>query len=445
MAETILAVDDDIDILDLVQMSLTADGFDVVTASNGPDALEQARAHSPDLILLDLMMPGMGGFEVMEKLKADSQTRTIPVIMLTARAQTHEKVQGLNAGADDYITKPFDLKELTARIESVLGRTRPTKYINPLIGAMGDWFTETGIEQLASHLQTATMIQQKLLPQGAPDLPGFDIAGLLRSSMAVSGDFYDFIPLGSEAGRLGVTIADVRGKGIPAALLMVMIRTALRLVCREESSPGSVLKRINDLLAIDTDPELFATMVYGILDSRSMTFTYSNAGHCYPLHLRNVHPPPSTGGNNGLSLVPHPPVHGGEQGDAIGPPRGRGGAGGGGGEQSEESVITPLTVGGMILGSFNFAAFESGTISLDPGDAILLYTDGVTETERESDATFYEERKLAQIFQSSIHLSAEMICRAIETDLLNFIGTTDVGPTHHWNDDLTIVVIKVKP
>jgi len=331
MAETILAVDDDIDILDLVQMSLTADGFDVVTASNGPDALEQARAHSPDLILLDLMMPGMGGFEVMEKLKADSQTRTIPVIMLTARAQTHEKVQGLNAGADDYITKPFDLKELTARIESVLGRTRPTKYINPLIGAMGDWFTETGIEQLASHLQTATMIQQKLLPQGAPDLPGFDIAGLLRSSMAVSGDFYDFIPLGSEAGRLGVTIADVRGKGIPAALLMVMIRTALRLVCREESSPGSVLKRINDLLAIDTDPELFATMVYGILDSRSMTFTYSNAGHCYPLHLRNVHPPPSTGGNNGLSLVPHPPVHGGEQGDAIGPPRGRGGAGGGGG------------------------------------------------------------------------------------------------------------------
>ena len=404
MAETILAVDDDTDILDLVQMSLTADGFDVVTASNGPEALEQASAHSPDLILLDLMMPGMGGFEVMEKLKADSQTRTIPVIMLTARAQTHEKVQGLNAGADDYITKPFDLKELTARIEAVLGRTRPTKYINPLIGAMGDWFTETGVEQLATHLQTATMIQQKLLPQGAPDLPGFDIAGLLRSSMAVSGDFYDFIPLGSEAGRLGIAIADVRGKGIPASLLMVMIRTALRLVCRVESSPGSVLKRINDLLAIDTDPELFATMVYGILDSRSMTFTYSNAGHCYPLLMRNVP-----------------------------------------GEQSEESIITPLTVGGMILGSFNFAAFESETISLDPGDAILLYTDGVTETERESDATFYEERKLAQIFHSSIHLSAEMICRAIETDLLNFIGTTDVGSTHHWSDDLTIVVIKVKP
>jgi len=425
MAETILAVDDDIDILDLVQMSLTADGFDVVTASNGPEALEQARAHSPDLILLDLMMPGMGGFEVMEKLKADPQTRTIPVIMLTARAQTHEKVQGLNAGADDYITKPFDLKELTARIEAVLGRTRPTKYINPLIGAMGDWFTETGVEQLASHLQTATMIQQKLLPQGAPDLPGFDIAGLLRSSMAVSGDFYDFIPLGSEAGRLGIAIADVRGKGIPASLLMVMIRTALRLVCREESSPGSVLKRINDLLAIDTDPELFATMVYGILDSRSMTFTYSNAGHCYPLLMRNVHPPPSTGGNNGLSFVPP--------------------AGGGVCERSEESVITPLTVGGMILGSFNFAAFESETISLDPGDAILLYTDGVTETERESDAIFYGEEKLAQIFQASRQLSAEMICQAIETDLLNFIGTLDLGPTNHWSDDLTIVVIKVKP
>mgnify|MGYP001608914584 CR=1 FL=1 len=401
MAETILVVDDDIDILELVKMSLTADGLNVMTASDGPDALEQIKANSPDLILLDLMMPGMSGFEVIEKLKAGSQTRTIPVIMLTARAQTHEKIEGLNAGADDYITKPFEPKELTARVEAVLGRVRPTKYINPLIGAMGDWFTETGVEQLASHLQTAAMIQQKLLPQGSPDLSGFDIAGLLQSSMAISGDFYDFIPLDNEC--LGVAIADVRGKGIPAALLMVMIRTALRLVCREEASPASVLKRINDLLAIDTDSDLFATMVYGILDSRSMTFTYSNAGHCYPLHLRNV---------------PH--------------------------AHSEESVITPLKVGGLILGSFDFTTFESETISLTPGDAILLYTDGVTEAECESDATFYGEEKLIEIFQSSRHLSAETICRAIETNLLSFSGKNDLNGTNHWSDDLTIVVIKVK-
>ena len=165
MAETILAVDDDIDILELVEVSLTADGFNVITASDGRSALESARDNAPDLILLDLMMPEMDGFEVIEKLKSDAATRTIPVIMLTAKAQTHEKIQGLRSGADDYITKPFQLDELTARIEAVLGRTRPTKYINPLIGAMGDQFSEAGVEQLAFHLKTAAIIQQKLLPQ----------------------------------------------------------------------------------------------------------------------------------------------------------------------------------------------------------------------------------------------------------------------------------------
>ena len=389
MAETILAVDDDVDILELVQMTLTVEGFDVITANDGMSGLEKAKTCSPDLILLDLMMPVMDGFEVIGKLKAEPQTRAIPVIMLTARAQTHERVQGLNAGADDYVTKPFDLDELTARIEAVLGRTLPTKYINPLISTMGDWFTEEGIEQLASHLETAAVIQQNLIPKKAPDLPGFDIAGFLRSSMTVSGDFYDFIPL--DDNRLGIAIADVRGKGIPAALLMVMIRTTLRLICREETSPAAVLKRINDLLAIDTDPDLFATMVYAILDSAAMTFTYSSAGHNYPLHLKN-----------------------------------RG------------AEVDQLEAGGMILGTFDYATFESETIHFAPGDELLLYTDGVTETERKSDETFYGEERLAEIFQSNSDQSAEVFCQTIETALFDFSGT------NHRDDDVTIVVIKVK-
>ena len=394
MAETILVVDDDADILDLLEMSITSDGFNVITAANGPNALSKAKANAPDLILLDLMMPDMDGIEVINRLKADSGTRTIPVIMLTARTQTSEKIQGLSEGADDYITKPFDLKELTARIEAVLGRTRPIKYINPLIGAMGDWFSEAGVEQLAGHLQTAAIIQQKLLPQASPDLPGFDIAGLLRSSTSISGDFYDFIPLGD--GQLGIAIADVRGKGIPAALLMVMIRTALRLVCREESSPASVLKRINDLLYVDTDPDLFATMVYGVLDAESLTFTYSNAGHCYPLHLKGINGNP-------------------------------------------ESEIDQLEVGGMILGSFDFVDFENDTTQLKPDDTILFYTDGATETTHSTDdEMFYGEERLTEVFQSNRHLSAETICQAIETDLLDFSGT------NQRHDDLTIVVVKVK-
>ena len=400
MAQTILAVDDDVDILDVIEMSLDSDGFNVITASDGLAAIEKAKSHVPDLILLDLMMPRMDGFEVVDNLRADSQTRAIPVIMLTARTQMNEKLQGLDAGADDYITKPFDLKELTARIKAVLGRTQPTKYINPLIGAMGDWFSETGVEQLASHLKTAATIQQRLLPQSPPNLPGFDIKGVLRSSTSVSGDFYDFIPL--DGGCLGIVIADVRGKGIPAALLMVMIRTALRLVCRQESSPAAVIKSINDLLVIDTEPELFATMVYGILDPEALTFTYSNAGHCHPLHLKNA-------------------------GDWTKKAFGR---------RGKELTIHPLRTGGMVAGSFDFAEFENETVQLQRGDTIFFYTDGITEAEREKDGSFYGEERLLDAIKSGSGLSAEMICKTIEDDLVRFIGRKQ------QTDDLTLVVVK---
>ena len=401
MAQTILAVDDDVDILDLLEISLDSDGYNVITAVNGLDAIEKAKSHVPDLILLDLMMPKMDGFEVIDNLRSNSQTRAIPVIMLTARALINEKLQGLDAGADDYITKPFDLKELTARIKAVLGRTQPTKYINPLIGAMGDWFSETGVEQLAAHLKTAATIQQRLLPQAPPNLPGFDISGVLRSSTSVSGDFYDFIPF--DDGSLGIVIADVRGKGIPAALLMVMIRTALRLVCRQESSPAAVIKSINDLLVIDTEPDLFATMVYGILDPKTLSFTYSNAGHCPPLHLKD------TGVHNKRKL----------------------------GVKGTKLQIHQLRTGGMVAGSFDFAEFENETVQLECGDTILFYTDGFTEAERETDGAFYGEERLLDVIRSSKNLSAEMICKTIEDNLVDFIGRKQ------QTDDLTLVVLKV--
>ena len=385
MAEKILAVDDEIDILQLVEMTLTSDGFEVITASNGIEALEQVKVHMPDLILLDLMMPEMDGFEVIEHLKQTPEMRNIPVIMLTARAQTHERIEGLSAGADDYITKPFELEELKLRIESILAHTRKTKYINPLVGALGDWFTEDGVEQFAEHLRAASAIQQHLLPQSEPELAGFDISGLLESSMLISGDFYDFVPL--EDDRLGIVIADVRGKGIPAALLMVMIRTSLRLVCREDMSPSSVLKRVNDLLVIDTAPDFFVTMVYGIVDPNSMTFTYSNAGHCYPMLLR--------------------------------------------GEKIEE-----LQTGGMILGCFGFAEFETETIELESGNKILFYTDGLTEAEFEADGECYGEERLKRVFKENNNLPADELCRKIREDLSSFCGTGQ------QKDDITIVAIK---
>ena len=401
MAETILVVDDDLDILELLKMNLEPEGYDVQTASDGESAVQSASTDPPDLILLDVMMPHKNGFQVIEELKDIEETKNVPIILVTARGQTEDKVRGLDTGADDYITKPFDLREVTARVEAVLGRTRPIKYINPLMRAMGEGFSEKGLEQLAGHLQAAAAIQKKLLPEQAPNIDGFDIATLLQSSTSVSGDFYDFIPL-SET-QIGIVLGDVKGSGIPAALLMVMIRTALRLLCHEEEAPASILKRINDLVVRDTEADLFATMVYGILDTTASTFTYSNGGHCYPFHW------------------------------------------------TQNRNITVLKTGGMLIGAFDEATFTTGTCHLAPGDIIAFYTDGITETGT-GDSTaseldngnedailtdmFYGGDRLAACLSKNASLSASALCDAIVEDLARFSGSTQ---TH---DDRALIVIK---
>ena len=409
MAETILVVDDDLDILELLRMNLEPDGYEIRTASDGKQAVETATLDPPDLILLDVMMPHKDGFQVIEELKNIEETKTVPVILLTARGQTEDKVQGLDAGADDYITKPFDLREVTARVKAVLGRTRPIKYMNPLMRAMGSGFNEAGVQQLAGHLQAAAAIQKKLLPEQAPSFQGFDIGILLQSSTSVSGDFYDFISL-SET-RVGIVLGDVKGNGIPAALLMVMIRTALRLLCREADDPASILKRINDLVVRDTDATLFATMIYGVMDTVTSTFTYSNGGHCYPLHRKRT------------------------------------------------GVIDVLKTGSMLVGAFEEATFASNTCLLAPGDIVVFYTDGITETNAGDDSivnenilvgseevkgqqnatssdVFYGQDRLAACISENAILSASALCEAIVEDLARFSGSTQ---TH---DDRALVVIK---
>ena len=119
----LLVVEDEPNILELLSMSLRFAGFDVMTASTGPDALNRARESRPDLVLLDVMLPGMDGFEVARGLRRDGQ---VPVVFLTAKDATEDKVQGLTIGGDDYITKPFSLEEVVARVRAVLRRTGAT-------------------------------------------------------------------------------------------------------------------------------------------------------------------------------------------------------------------------------------------------------------------------------------------------------------------------------
>ncbi|MBT5536977.1 fused response regulator/phosphatase, partial [Candidatus Poribacteria bacterium] len=380
MADKVLVVDDEPDILDLVELTLVSEGFDVVTATDGAEALAAAHAEGPDLVLLDVSMPDLDGFEVMQALRGSPTTREIPVIMLTARAQISDKLRGLSSGADDYITKPFEPSDLVARVTAALGPA-PSAGVEDVSAPLEQWSGE--IEELARHLETAAQIQLGLMPEESPPLAGFRVVGMLESSLNVSGDFYDFIQLDED--RVGIAIADIRGKGIPAALLMVMVRTVLRIVAREGHGPAEALRRVNDFLAAETAPDMFATIVYGILDTRRREFTYCNGGHCYPLHVR----------------------------------------------ASDDSVAT-LSTGGMLVGAFASATYEEETVSLGQGDLVALYTDGVTESESEAGEHFGEDRILTLV-RDMARLTADALCGTVRSRLAEFRGGAQ------RSDDLTMV------
>lgn len=121
----ILIVDDELDTLLPLRRALEMDNFNVIEAQDGVEALEKVRVEIPDLVLLDLMLPRLNGFEVCQRLKQEEATSSIPIIMLTAKSESSDKVEGIEIGADDYVTKPFDLEELKARIKAVLRRTAP--------------------------------------------------------------------------------------------------------------------------------------------------------------------------------------------------------------------------------------------------------------------------------------------------------------------------------
>jgi phosphoserine phosphatase RsbU/P len=384
MADRVLVVDDEPDILDLVELTLSSEGFDVVTATCGEEALAVAVAALPHLVLLDVSMPDLDGFEVMQRLRQHEATRDIPVIMLTARAQISDKLRGLSSGADDYITKPFEPSDLVARVTATLGASQHASDAAVVSAPLEQWSGE--IEELARHLESAAQIQLGLMPDEAPDLAGFRVVGMLESSLNVSGDFYDFIRL--DDGRLGIAIADIRGKGIPAALLMVMVRTVLRIVAREGHGPAEAMRRVNDFLAVETAPDMFATIVYGILDTDRRTFTYCTGGHCYPLHVR-----------------------------------------------AADDSIAALSVGGMLVGAFGEQPYAEAVVSVAPGDLIVLYTDGVTEAENDTGSHFGEQG-IRALARDMSRLTGDALCDTVRSRLRQFRGAARAS------DDLTLVAIQ---
>ncbi len=264
MNERILVVDDTPANIQTVAEILKGKGYQLSVATNGRQALETLNRVRPDLVLLDVLMPEVDGFETCRRMKASAAWRDIPVIFLTSKTDTTDLITGFELGAVDYVAKPFNAHELLARIHTHL---------------MIDHLRRSLAEAHQRELEMAYRVQAGLIPAKLPDVAGWDFAALWQPAREVSGDYYDFI---RNPGRLGIVVADVSGKGMHAALFMASTRSILRAKATAALTPAEALTQANALLCEDATAGMFVTLLYADVSPDGPGVSYVSCGHNPP-------------------------------------------------------------------------------------------------------------------------------------------------------------------
>jgi len=349
--------------------TLRLEGYQVEVVTTGTSASRRALEDKFDLILLDVMLPGKSGFDVCKELRQSGLEA--PIIFLTARVLEGDRIAGLDLGANDYVTKPFSPKELMARVRGLLR------------------FTETNRQnrkRFEDEIEAASQVQRRLFPSSHPQVPGLDYAGMCRSALGVSGDYYDYFMLPS--GCLALLLADVCGKGMPAALVAASIHAAARAYAPNAGrSTGALVAEVNRLLFETTSSDRFVTMFYAVFDPSDRTLTWTNAGHCPALCVH---------GASGTTRL--------------------------------ESLTMPAGIAPEVPDL-------QKTIQMAPGDLLLIYSDGIPEACNVRQDEF-GERRLIQSIQDCFHLPAARLCEQVLDSVKNFSREC------HQADDLTVVAAK---
>ena len=385
MAVKILSVDDELDLELLLtqyfRRKIRKGEYEFHFAHNGLEALEMLlREKDYDIILSDINMPEMDGLSLLAKIN-EMQNPALKCIMVSAYGDMGNIRQAMNNGAFDFATKPIDLDDLSLTIEKAI---RQIDYIK----AMQQEHHQ--LESIKSDLAVASEIQQAILPHVMPPFPEnaqqFDIAASMEAAKDVGGDFYDFFRI--DADRIGFLIADVSGKGIPAAIFMAVSRTLIRAIGIKGDSPSQCISYANNLLVEESVNNMFVTVFYGIYEFSTGRVTYVNAGHNPPYVLR-----------------------------ASG--------------HAERMPASPNIITG-IVGNFTFT---EDTMQLGPGDTLLLYTDGVTEAIN-TQCEEYGERRLAALLEGSPVASCQQMISSVRADVKAFAGEEE------QSDDITLLSIK---
>src|SRR5215475_5347599 len=266
----VLLVDDTKANLDILVEGLKTD-HKLSLALNGEMALQVAARTPPDLVLLDIMMPGLDGYEVCRRLRQLPETAEVPIMFLSSLDEVQNKTRGFEVGANDYLTKPFEMLEVKARVRSLL----KAKAYNDAVK-----------EQIAGELRVAREIQMGMLPHdfsGVEKAYGVEFGAVLEPAREVGGDLYGVCAAGHD--RLVLFLGDVSGKGIPASMFMVRTISLARLLSRELDAPERILARLNDELAADNPSGMFVTFLCAVFEPAVLRLALANAGHCRPVWL----------------------------------------------------------------------------------------------------------------------------------------------------------------
>jgi sigma-B regulation protein RsbU (phosphoserine phosphatase) len=270
--ESLLLVDDNPTNLQVLYQTLETTGCKLLVAKNGETALSIAQKASPDLILLDIMMPGIDGFEVCRRLKAAPDTAGIPVIFLSALTDTKDKVQGLQLGAVDYVSKPFQPDEVIARVNTHLTIHRLKREVEQKKDALED------------ELEAASDVQRRLLPKSLPEIGGLKLAVHYETSLYAGGDYYDIAKMADN--QWGFLVADAEGHSAPAAVMMAMTCALFRSYPEPPIDPGELLYFLNLHMCKVAEPS-FVTALYVVYDANHHTLKIARAGHPPPMIYRS--------------------------------------------------------------------------------------------------------------------------------------------------------------
>jgi serine phosphatase RsbU (regulator of sigma subunit) len=372
MNSRIVIIDDNANDLAVTRRLLERRNFDVLTAESGEEGLRLAEKILPDVIVVDYRMPVMDGFEVARRIKADPHLSTIPVLMLTGADSPKYVVEGLSAGADDFVTKGSDIEILVARLHTLL---RVKTYQDQL---------RRMNSQMMRDLQIARRVQEALVPQGPFRTPRLELRAAYLPSETLSGDFYDYFQLDD---LLYLFMADVSGHGLPAAILVSLLKSYIHTETDPNGSLADFMARLNDFLFAVSLPTQFATAQLFRIDGQGHMF-YANAAHP-PFLLFDK-------GSGRTSVFEEP---------------------------------------SNLLGAMPNVAFEERTMQIKTGDTLFVYTDGLTDR-RNANGDFYAIDRIAKLLETSSDSELSTVYDRIYDDISGFVATEE------YRDDIAFVLTR---